>query len=42
MTKTMIKGNGENERCGVKCVCVAVESNGRGIEGFAILMSELW
>ena len=42
VTETKMEGNGENEWCGVKCVCVGVERNERGIERFAILMSDLW
>src|SRR5678816_1312064 len=40
VTETKMEGNGENEWCGVKCVCVGVERNERGIERFAILMSD--
>src|SRR5678815_4398192 len=42
VTETKVEGNGENEWCGVKCVCVGVERNERGIERFEILMSDLW
>src|SRR5678815_3357366 len=42
VTETKMKGIGENEWCGVKCVCFSVERNESGIEGFAILMSDLW
>src|SRR5678815_246061 len=40
VTETKMEGNVENEWCGVKCV--GVERNERGIERFAILMSDLW
>ena len=41
VTETKMKGNSENEWCGVKYVCAGVERNERG-RGVAILMSDLW
>ena len=42
LTETKLKGNGEDEWCGVKCVYAGVEKNERAREGVAVLMSELW
>jgi hypothetical protein len=42
LTETKLKGNGEGEWDGVKCVYAGVEKNERAREGVAILMSDLW
>ena len=42
LTETKVKGSGEDEWCGVKCVYAGVERNVRAKKGVTILMNDAW